>query len=271
MARPLVAFNWFGGKASMLNKLLPLVDGTTHHTYVEPFGGSAAVLLNKKTSPVEVYNDAYGDVCNFFRVLRTHGDELVRLIELTPYSREEFALSCDRGGCDELESARRFFVTARQVMMGLATTATPGRFCAAAKQSRRGMPLVVSRWLSAIDGLPAVAARLREVIIENLDALDIIRKYDYDRALFYLDPAYPMATRSGGKGYAHEMTDGRHSELLDLIKSVKGKVLLSSYPSEMYSEALRGWNCVQIAGGSHSARFHKGAELKRTELVWSNF
>src|SRR5271155_2319124 len=63
-----IAFGWYGGKYSHLDWLLPLLP-ECHH-YCEPFGGSAAVLLNRQPSPVETYNDLDNEVVNFFRVLR---------------------------------------------------------------------------------------------------------------------------------------------------------------------------------------------------------
>src|SRR5436853_2855458 len=82
----LIAFGWYGGKFSHLDWLLPLLP-SCHH-YCEPFGGSAAVLINRTPSPVETYNDIDGEVANFFRVLRTRGEQLIRGIGLTPFSRE---------------------------------------------------------------------------------------------------------------------------------------------------------------------------------------
>ena len=81
-----IAFGWYGGKFNHLNWLLNLLP-QTHH-YCEPFGGSAAVLLNREPSPVETYNDLDGEVVNFFRVLRDNTDELIKAIALTPFSRE---------------------------------------------------------------------------------------------------------------------------------------------------------------------------------------
>ncbi len=78
----LIAFGWYGGKFNHLNWLLPLLPESTH--YCEPFGGSAAVLINKKPSPVETYNDIDGEVVNFFKVLRDRSDELIKAIGLTP-------------------------------------------------------------------------------------------------------------------------------------------------------------------------------------------
>src|SRR3972149_492337 len=84
----LICFGWYGGKYNHLDWLLPLLP-EAHH-YCEPFGGSAAVLLNRAPSPVETYNDIDGEVVNFFRVLRDKKDDLVEAIGLTPFSREEF-------------------------------------------------------------------------------------------------------------------------------------------------------------------------------------
>src|SRR5437667_11901287 len=84
----LIPFGWYGGKYSHLKWLLPLLP-KSHH-YCEPFAGSAAVLLNRNPSPVETYNDIDGQVVNFFRILRDRGEDLVKAIALTPFSREEY-------------------------------------------------------------------------------------------------------------------------------------------------------------------------------------
>ncbi|MDQ2785104.1 MAG: DNA adenine methylase, partial [Chloroflexota bacterium] len=51
----LIAFGWYGGKFSHADWLLPLLPKSTH--YCEPFGGSAALLINRVPSPIETYND----------------------------------------------------------------------------------------------------------------------------------------------------------------------------------------------------------------------
>ena len=128
MAAKKIAFGWYGGKYSHLDWLLPLLPYTTH--YCEPFGGSAAVLLNREPSPVETYNDIDGEVVNFFKVLREQKEELLQAIGLTPFSREELRLAVKGKAEDltDLERARRFFVRARQVRTGLAQTASEGRW-----------------------------------------------------------------------------------------------------------------------------------------------
>src|SRR5713101_8744762 len=84
----MIAFGYYGGKFSHLDFILPLLP--THFThYCEVFGGSAAVLINRPPAPVETYNDLDGEVVNFFECLRAHGEKLIRLTSLTPFSREE--------------------------------------------------------------------------------------------------------------------------------------------------------------------------------------
>jgi len=82
----MIAFGYYGGNYSHLDFLLPLLPTTFVH-YCEPFGGSAAVLINRPPAPVETYNDLDSEVMNFFCCLRDSGEELMRLIGLTPFSR----------------------------------------------------------------------------------------------------------------------------------------------------------------------------------------
>ena len=110
----MIAFGYYGGKLSHLDFILPLLP-TSYRHYCEPFGGSAAVLINRKPALVETYNDVDSEVANFFTCLRDEGDELIRLISLTPFSREELVRAHKQErGLTPLERARRFFVRARQ-------------------------------------------------------------------------------------------------------------------------------------------------------------
>jgi DNA adenine methylase len=266
----MVAFSWYGGKTSHLKWLLPIINQIEHVTYNEPFGGSAAVLLNKQPSKIEVYNDVYGDVVNFFRVLRDKREELLPLLELTPYSRLEFEESLRSDRDTDVERARKFFVVARQVRTGLATTASVGRWAYVTRDSRRGMALVVSRWLSAIDGLEDICNRLREVQIENLPGFDVITRYDTTDTLHYIDPPYLMSERSGGVGYQNEMSEEKHVELLNIVKSLSGKVVISGYQNNLYDDILTGWKKSYEDAKFAAATRQNGKPALRQEVIWSN-
>ena len=265
--KKLIAFGWYGGKFSHLDWLLPLLP-PCHH-YCEPFAGSGAVLLNRAPAPIETYNDLDGEVVNFFRVLRTQKDALIEAIGLTPFSREEFGIACTLDpDLEPLERARRFYVRARQVRTGLAQTASLGRWANCKATSRAGMSGVISRWLGAVEDLPAIAERLLRVQIENRPALDVIRLYDSPRTLFYCDPPYIHGTRGDAKAYGYEMTDQAHTELAALLNSVAGRVAISNYQSALMDHlypAPRWRKTTAPARTIHSTKD------QRAEVLWTNY
>lgn len=261
-----IAFGWYGGKFNHLNWLLPLLPDATH--YCEPFGGSAAVLLNRKPSPVETYNDIDGEVVNFFRVLRDSQEELIRAIGLTPFSREELRIAAEEpiDNLSELERARRFFVRARQVRTGLAQTASVGRWAHCKLTSRAGMAGAVSRWLGSVEGLSEIVQRLLRVQIENSPAIDVIQRYDSEETLFYCDPPYPHDSRGDANAYGYEMTDVQHQQLSEVLKSAKGKVALSGYHCDLLDKLYKDWDCVE----SYPKQC-LSVKQPRTEVLWINY
>lgn len=265
--RKLILFGWYGGKFSHLDWLLPLLP-QCHH-YCEPFAGSAAVLINREPSPVETYNDLDGEVANFFKVLREHGDEVTRLIGLTPFSREEFGLACELDpSVSEIERARRFYIRARQVRTGLAQTATIGRWANCKNTSRAGMSGVVSRWLGGVEMLPEIAERLLRVQIENRPAADIVRLYDSKDTLFYCDPPYVHSTRGDSKAYSCEMTDEQHAELAEVLNSVKGRVAFSNYECDLLEKLYPKKKWFKHKSAPKTNHATKGT---RIEVLWTNY
>jgi DNA adenine methylase len=265
-SKRLIAFGWYGGKFSHLNWLLPHLP-ICHH-YCEPFGGSAAVLLNRQPSPVETYNDIDGEVTNFFRVLRDQKDRLIEVIGLTPFSREEFYHSISTNGQElsDVERARRFFVRARQARTGLAQTASLGRWANCKNTSRRGMSGVVSRWLGSIEDLPAIALRLLRVQIENRPALEVLKLYDNRDTLFYCDPPYVHASRGDSKAYGFEMTDQKHRELAETLRSLQGKVAVSGYRCDLMNTLYKAWRRVEAP----PKNCHSVKKVRR-EALWMNY
>jgi len=267
VSRKLIAFGWYGGKYSHLDWLLPLLP-PCHH-YCEPFAGSGAVLLNRKPSPIETYNDLDGEVCNFFRVLRNQKSKIAKAIALTPFSREEFSIACELDPTQSnLERARRFYVRARQVRTGLAQTASIGRWANCKNTSRAGMSGVISRWLGGIEMLPEIAERLMRVQIENRPARDIIILYDSPKTLFYCDPPYIHGTRGDSKAYEYEMTDEHHQDLAEVLNQVEGKVAISNYDCDLMNSLYPKKKWKKIIAPSKTNHSTKDT---RTEVLWTNY
>lgn len=265
--KKLIAFGWYGGKFSHLDWLLPKLPDTNH--YCEPFAGSGAVLFNRKPSPVETYNDLDGEVVNFFRVLREHKTELLELIALTPFSREEFALACEiDGNLPETERARRFYVRARQVRTGLAQTASVGRWANCKNTSRSGMSGVISRYIGGLEKLEFISERLLRVQIENRPAIEVIKLYDSETTLFYCDPPYLHSTRGDSKAYGFEMSDEQHIELAKVLNKVKGKVAISNYDCKLMDKLYPSSKWKKHFGPNKTIHSTKD---KRQEVLWTNY
>lgn len=263
-----IAFGWYGGKFSHRRWIIPLLPKTQH--YCEPFGGSAAILLNREPSPVETYNDIDGEVVIFFKMLRDRKDELIYAIGMTPFSRQEFMEAIqfyeeDRTA-DNIERARKFFIRARQVRTGLAQTASRGRWANCLSTSRAGMAGAVSRWLGSVEGLEEVAGRLLRVQIEHDKAIDVIKRYDSLDTLFYCDPPYPHDSRGDKNAYKFELTDGDHQALSQVLHQVKGKVAISGYRGLLMDRLYGDWNM-------HVGETKKALSVKsdRTEILWTNY
>ena len=265
--KKLIAFGWYGGNFSHLEWLLPLLPEANH--YCEPYAGSGAVLFNKIPSPVETYNDLDGEVVNFFKVLREHKTKLLEQIALTPFSRKEFALSCEiDSSLPEIERARHFYVRARQVRTGLAQTASIGRWANCKNTSRSGMSGVISRYIGGIEKLDFIAERLVRVQIENRPATEVIKLYDSDKTLFYCDPPYIHSTRGDRKAYSYEMTDKQHEELANILNNVKGKVAISNYDCGLMEELYPASKWKKHIDKNKTIHTTKD---KRQEILWTNY
>ena len=256
------------------NKPDPADPGWLH--YVEGYAGGLAVLLqNDPIGISEVVNDINGGLTNFWRVLQDSAlfAEFKRVLEAVPFSKVEWEdadhpLPIDSTPSGLVRQAVEFFVRCRQSMSGRMDCFTP----LTRNRTRRGMNEQVSAWLSAIDGLPTVHARMmRVVVLPPTKALAVIRQQDGPRTLFYLDPPYLDETRTAKDVYAHEMTRQDHNELLSLLISIKGRFLLSGYRSSLYDQvaADHGWRRADMEIDNKSG---KGDEKQdRIESVWMNY
>ena len=240
-----------------------------HRCYTEAFGGAAGVLLKNPRCYAAVYNDLDGSIVNFFRVLRdpTMRAQLVEALHWTPFARDEFLLAYEpltEG--DPVESARRVAIRAA---MGFGSAgATKGR-TGFRTDTTRSYSTAQHVWVRYPDTLLAIGQRLGGVLIENRPAAEVLRRHDAADTLHYVDPPYLLATRVMNRGrryYAHELDDHEHIELLDVLRSLKGMVVLSGYPSPLYDELLPGWQRHTTKSPISAAR----GTVTRDEVVWIN-
>lgn len=227
-----------------------------HDVYLEPYAGSLAVLFNKERSHIETVNDLDGDVANFFRMVRDRNDELKQKIHFTPFSRTEYECAYEET-VDDLERARRFAV---KCWMGFGCGNLYRNGFKSGQQKKSPNP--ARAWGELPNTIKLAMERLKGVQIENLQATELIKRYDTPDVFIYADPPYLHGTRKNYL-YKHEMSDSEHEELLKLLINHPGKVLLSGYDNDMYNDMLSRWDKVE-----KDTRAEGGQ--KRKETLWMN-
>ena len=263
MKTKLTPFGYFGGKFFMADKLMPLFPD--HKTYVEVFGGSGAILINKKPSEIEVYNDIDGELYNFFKVIADEKlfKKFQEKISLLPYSRECYYEYRDMrtDKLNKVERAVRFYYLIKSTRHSTCKY-TGWKFSVEANMPKR---------IKSVDKLSLIHKRLSDVYIDNLDFRKLIANWDRPDTFFYLDPPYVVSSSKSG-GYMFEMTDKDHNDLIDILLNIKGKWLLSGYDNNIYNKRLsdfyrQDFNCL-----ANSLRYRdKNNNPVRTETVWANY
>lgn len=251
--RPVIAYT--GGKW----QLAPWVIShfPQHKIYVEPFGGAGSVLLRKTPALHEIYNDVDGELVNLFRVLRNHGAALRRRLALTAFARDEYELA-QRRVRSPIERAARAIVRCNQGF---------GANGLHKKAGWRGACRISDRpeafgWANHESSLQPIIQRLRRVTIENRDAIELIRLHDCVDTLFYVDPPYlPAPGRTAITGYQAAFTEADHARLLEVLRGLYGKVVVSGYDNQLYRSALAGWRMV-------TRRHHNQQRQATTECLW---
>jgi len=258
-ARPVLRYH--GGKW----RLAPWVIAhfPEHRVYVEPFGGGASVLMRKQRSYAEVYNERDGEVVNVFRVLQNPrlAEKLRKLLRVTPFARDEF-YKAYKPAKDRVERARRTIIRS---LMGFGSDGVSGEYRTGFRaNAQRSGTTPAHAWGNYPYHILHFTDRLQGVVVENRDAIEVVRQHDSPKTLFYVDPPYLHETRGNDKRYRHEMTDEDHRRLAACLHSVKGMVVLSGYPSPLYGKLYGGWRTVTRKSLADGAR-------PRTECLWLNF
>jgi DNA adenine methylase len=275
-AKPLV---WFGGSAPYAFEAMKRFPRHLH--YVEPFAGSAAVFfardpqdeslwLPEHKGVSEVLNDRLGNLVNFYRVLRDpeRFEEFSRLVRLIPYGSPSFdEAAAHVYGSDPVQDAAQFFILNRMSRAGDMNGFRP----ITRSRTRGGINGDVNQWLGIVDRLDAFHQRLRQAVIENLDAVELIKREDAKGTFYFVDPPYLQSVVNTVNGYELMMDDAAHQELIDTLAAIKGKAMVVCYAHPTY-------NALHLKHGWHLDHFHlvadtAGGEVKgkRDLCVWTNY
>lgn len=268
-----------GSKQRQRKNILPIIERYSRLLYVEPFGGAGGMLFGKAPEKQEIYNDINGAFVSLFRAVKNPEtmSTVQTLLELSPMSRElwrearDLAVAYLRGDdlvelkaraelgaySDEIAVAYAIFYAQNCGFSGKLLNAYGGGGKSGDSSATAHLYNEKRR------RLPRYCRRLQTVAIENLDALDCVRKYDDATTLFYLDPPYETGSDEYGVAF-HERA------LVDLLKTIKGAFVLSCYDTPIYAEL--GEICDKYefdAYSSVSQYAKKGERFARKEIVYA--
>ena len=197
---------------------------------------------------------------NLFRWIRDDPARLSREIHWTPYARDTYHKACKAGHGDTIDDAVQFCV---RLMQGYGVRTNGNHPGFKVDIAGREAAYAARNWEDLPSVIVEAAERLRGVQIEQMDAVDLIRKYNADNVLIYADPPYVMQTRTGPQ-YRCEMGDAEHEKLLKALLEHKGPAVVSGYESSLYNDFLDGWSKKTFQSRDQAGN-------KKNEVLWFNF
>lgn len=254
--------SYYGGKQTMLKHILPLIP--EHLLYVEPFFGGGAVYWAKKPSKTEVINDTNMNIVNFYEVLKNSYFDLRKKVEATLHSRETYKKAMIIYDCpwlfdDPVIRAWAFYVTTNQ---GFSSKIGTWGYD---KEKRAN---VIQNKIDRFS--EELSQRMRYTQIEQNEAHKVILSRDTKNTFVYADPPYIDTNQGHYGGYMHE----HFKRDLNALSAIKGKFLLSTYPSDILSDytAENGWytKCLDKPLSASNGAVSKQRKRK-VEVLTANY
>jgi len=250
---------YFGGKSRVAGQLAEMIP--PHAIYVEPFAGAAWVFFAKPPSRTEVLNDRDPELINFWRMVRTHPDELLRQFEFIMPSRAEFRRlrDADLSLMTEPQRAARYYYLQKLSFSGM--TRSRSFRCGKARQVNLGLSQLRAN-------INAVSERLGRTLVTEIDACECIQRFDSPDTFFFIDPPY-----WGLRGYAVAWTDDDFRRLRDTLRGLRGKFMLTLNNTPEVRELFGEFACQPLAMRyfAANARIHAGSRKQtRQELLFHN-
>ena len=259
---PKTPITYYGGKITLLNKILPLIP--EHRIYTEAFFGGGAVYFAKEPVESEVINDRLNLVVNFYEVARKDFNDLRQKIEASLFARKTYMKAkfiCETPNMyNKLEMAWAFYVATN---MGFTCQIGSWGYDKYGKRVKS----FLNKKLQFNETIPN---RLAHTQIENNDACKVIKSRDTSESFHYVDPPYINSNQGHYGGYSEQ----DYKNLLDTLSNIEGKFLLSSYPSEILEAYIQknNWYSIHIEKPLSASKAKLGKKRPRKiEVLTANY
>jgi DNA adenine methylase len=250
---------YWGGKQQLAHQII--ASFPSHTCYVEPFFGGGAVFFEKPKAKVEIINDVNDNIINFYRVIKRQFDALQDEVDVTLYSEYQWkqAKQLWEAGFNQDKVLRAWAVFVLSHQSFSSNMGNSWAFSDTQNEARR--------FKNVKDYFDRkYVQRLDNVQIFCRDALKVIEVVDSPETLYFVDPPYINTSMGHYGGY----TEAQFAQLLDLLGKIKGKFLLTTFPSAILADytARNRWNTVEHV--MHKAASVTAGEMK-TEVFTMNY
>lgn len=256
--------SYYGGKASLVHRILPLIP--EHSTFIEPFFGGGSVLFSKEPSKGEIINDTNDAVINFFKVLKNNFDKLKKKVDATLYSRTEYKVALTMYKAPHLfnsiQRAWSFWVLTALGFSGTIGSFSYDKDCSKARTLKNKRLRFNNKELSE---------RLSTVQIENTDALKVLKSRTTKNSFAFIDPPY---LSGADQGHYSGYTEEEYIKLLDLLSdNYQGKFLLTTYDSDLLTQYVKknNWYQIKIEKPLTAYKSVGGKRKKKVEVFTANY
>lgn len=260
---------YIGGKSYLASWIINnFPEDFQEKVYCEVFGGGGWVLFKKEPSYLEIYNDLNKNLVALFKTIRDNYPEFEHRMQWSLHSREMYIEAIDRLKDDkfinQMERAMHYAVGKIQSFSG---NGGWGYQVTADK-------IVSGKWLPFVKRLSLINSRLKRVQIECLDFESVITKYDSKKTLFYLDPPY-YGVEIYYKHAGVDFKPADHERLAGILKTIKGKFVLSYYEHPVIRKLYKGFNIQLKTASKHSCGIVRSTKIKEkpksVELLIKNY
>lgn len=255
--------SYYGGKQNLVTTILPLLP--KHKLYAEVFVGGGAIFWAKEPSEVEVINDTNRELINFYEVVQNEFVELEKMIRISLHSRSLFndaiVIYQNPHMFSRIKRAWAVWAQAAQSFSSM----LDGTWGYDKSKGTTSAKITNKREAFTLD----YSIRIQNVQIECTDALRIINSRDTEDSFFYCDPPYFNSDCGHYDGYTKEDFE----MLLKTLSSIKGKFLMSSYPSDILKEYTQahGWQTKQLEQTVSVANNTGKPQKKKIEVLTANY
>lgn len=233
-APPQPPFNYAGGKYRMREKIIDKMP--PHKTYVEPFAGAGNILQAKPPAEKEVLNDKDSNIVRVHRTIKSREQTW----DLSP-SRRHWEEIKRKSPSQRTAEEQSYFIDHSYGGMGKNYT-----------EKGKGGKFETGK----------LHDRYADVVMKNDDFATVMRNWDSEQTLHYLDPPYT-------KGSEHFSSTVEPERVQSVARKMKGDVMISYDDSAKVRNNFTKtpWHISRVT----VPRGISGQNVKAKELLITNY